>query len=94
MDLTQLNRTCETVIKDAEETFFIHINNPLWDLTDNIIKVEIQTLKETVSQKVYGKMMHANNLSDAQFVYMRKVKNDYLRKSLYKCMDYAQAVKG
>lgn len=90
MNLNQLHNYCITAVNNAEETFFIHVSNPLWDLDKSIIDIELNTLKESIGQKAMGKFVNNSPvLSIPQWRYLENIVNEYQNNSIKKCTNYA-----
>lgn len=78
MNIIQLHTICKTARKEAAETFYIKVTNPLWELDESIIDIEIADMKQTIGQSVYKKMFNDFDLSVEQIKVMQHITDAYI----------------
>jgi hypothetical protein len=55
MDITILHNVCKSVTREAYSDYKHYITNAIFEVTDNIIDVEINHMNSTIEQKINKK---------------------------------------
>jgi len=92
MNITYLHSICKKARKEAAQSFYLKIMNPLWELDDSIIEIEIQDMKQTIGQSVYKKMLNEFDLTVPQLKVMEQITNSYIDVAVNRGRKFAESL--
>ena len=93
MNLNLLHATCSKQRLLVSHIFKNQIENAVFKLDDYIIDVELNEMRNTFLQKVFGTMYKNGNLSEMQHTMMEKIALDYINPVLSRGKSFAEDYK-
>ncbi|WP_296316737.1 hypothetical protein [Winogradskyella sp. UBA3174] len=78
MNLDLLNTQCKKATKSAYDDFKHFIDNPLFELNENIYDIHLNDMKMKAGTKVYKWYLDNHSYSEAQFRIVNQLKNKYI----------------
>ena len=93
MNLEFIHTICRTVRKEVASDFKDKINNPIFPLTESIIEIEIEDMRQSYFQKVYKRVYAISNISIKQHTVLDQIANYYIKTAIIKGTAYGNSLR-
>ena len=90
MNALELVKVCKKAVRDAYQDFKHYMNNPLFELSDNIYFIHLEDMKKDAGTKVNKWYFNGHDFSESQYKYVKEVEAKYLNIAIRHAYKYSK----
>lgn len=92
MDIDYLHTICKKYRKEVAEDYQNKILNPIFPLSDDIIDIEIEDMRQIFMQKIMSKMYNNYSISIEQHKVLDQIAESYINVAIVKGRKFAEGL--